>query len=398
MGLDNKYWISGILGSLIVAAMAASTGESIPAWIWPLLCAGVWLLVVRLAAGSGPRVRDPDEKVVTGREVEQAVTGLMACVEMQLSARVDQMNAELASIQRLVSDAAASVRDAFDGIGGRSAQQVQLVAELTSKMREPPAGEPGLARVAEKTDEVLGRFVDYVVDTSSNSVAIVERIDEMVNHMNHADELLGDVKVIADQTNLLALNAAIEAARAGDAGRGFAVVADEVRKLSKRSDRFNDEIRLVIGESIKAIHSARQAMTRLASQDVTTAMQAKARVSSVLEKLTAENLSLGDQLESVSVFNGEIIGLVGEAADALPFEDIDYQLATCAERHINPIHALVKSLRNGVTELSLVEQIAPHEFVRALNHLQSELNRLPAPGAAVGSRSDYSEKERRKRK
>ncbi len=398
MGLDNKYWISGILGSLIVAAMAASTGESIPAWIWPLLGAGVWLLVVRLAAGSGPRVRDPDEKEITGREVEQAVTGLMACVEMQLSARVDQMNAELASIQRLVSDAAASVRDAFGGIGDRSAQQVQLIAELTSKMGEAPAGEPGLERVAEKTDEVLGRFVDYVVDTSSNSVAIVERIDEMVNHMNHADELLGDVKVIADQTNLLALNAAIEAARAGDAGRGFAVVADEVRKLSKRSDRFNDEIRLVIGESIKAIHSARQAMARLASQDVTTAMQAKARVSSVLEKLTAENLSLGDQLESVSVFNGEIIGLVGEAADALPFEDIDYQLAACSERHINPIHALVKSLRNGVTELSLVEQIAPHEFVRALTHLQSELNRLPAPGAAVGAKSDYSEKERRKRK
>ena len=102
MGLDNKYWISGIFGSLIVAAMAASTGESIPAWIWPLLGAGVWLLVVRLAAGSGPRVRDPGEKVIAGREVEQAVTGLMACVEMQLSARVDQMNAELAFYRRVL--------------------------------------------------------------------------------------------------------------------------------------------------------------------------------------------------------------------------------------------------------------------------------------------------------
>jgi methyl-accepting chemotaxis protein len=317
---------------------------------------------------------------------------------MQLSARVDKMNAELAYTRRLVSDAAASVSNVFDGIGGRSAQQGRLVADLTSKMRQPPAGEPGLARVAENTDEMLGRFVDYVVDTSSDSVAIVERIDEMVNHMNHADELLGDVKVIADQTNLLALNAAIEAARAGDAGRGFAVVADEVRKLSKRSDRFNDEIRLVISESIKAIHSARQAMARLASQDVTNAIQAKAKVSNVLEKLTAANLSLGDQLESVSVINGEINGLVGEAADALPFGDIDYQLAICAERHINPIQALVKSLRNGMTELSLVEQIAPNEFFRALSDLQSELDRLPVPGAAVASKTDYSEKDRRKRK
>ena len=398
MGLDKKYWVSGTLGSLIVAAMAASTAKSIPAWIWPLLGAGVWLLVVKLAGGSGGCARDAGEKASADPEVEQAVTGVMACVETQLSARLHLMITELTSIQRLVSEAAVTVRDAFDGIGGRSAQQGQLVAELASKMKEPPAGEPGLTRVAEKTDEILGRFVDYVVDTSSNSAAIVERIDEMVNHMNHADELLGDVKVIADQTNLLALNAAIEAARAGDAGRGFAVVADEVRKLSKRSDRFNDEIRLVISESIKAIHSARQSMDRLASQDVDAAMQAKARVSSVLAKLAAANLSLGDRLESVTVVNDEIVGMVGGAADALPFEDIDYQLAICSERHIDPIHALVKSLRNGVTELSLVEQIAPREFVRALKHLQSELDRLPAPGAAVGSKYEYSEKERRKRK
>jgi len=241
-------------------------------------------------------------------------------------------------------------------------------------MRDDTDESMAMTGFAEETDEVLRYFVDYVVNTSANSMAMVERIDDMVEHMAHADRLLGDVKVIADQTNLLALNAAIEAARAGEAGRGFAVVADEVRKLSKRSNRFNEEIRSVIGESMHAIDGAREAIAKLASQDMNFAIQAKTRVNAMLERLTELNKSVEGTLDQVSGISGEVNTLVGDAVRSLQFEDIVRQLATYAERHLDRVHGLINRIHGGLTDLRRSETRAPRDFVLALQHMQVELD------------------------
>ena len=102
---------------------------------------------------------------------------------------------------------------------------------------------------------------------------MIEKIDDMAERMNKVESLLTDVKSIADQTNLLALNAAIEAARAGEREEGFAVVADEVRSLSQRSDRFNDEIRTVLGLAQENIDSAKETVSKLASKDMSFAIK-----------------------------------------------------------------------------------------------------------------------------
>lgn len=384
MGFEKKYWVSGLLVSFAAAAMAAFGGGLLPPWVWPIVLAAIWLwLMYRSVAVTHENKADSDE---TGenREVEKAITGLMDLLEARLTTMADEMRAEQAQIREMVAEASSSLGSSFDGINGRSAVQGRIVAEAVQKMRDHPEGEPELTHVVQQTDELLGRFINYVVNTSSNSMAMVERIDEMVDHMNHADELLGDVKVIADQTNLLALNAAIEAARAGDAGRGFAVVADEVRKLSKRSDRFNDEIREVIGESIRAIANAREAMAKLASQDMNKAMQAKARVSGVLERLASTSLSVADQLDTVAAVHAEIDSLVVDAQRSLPFGGIDSQLNACAERHIGRMQALVQRLRGGLSSSGHVGQSHARETAAR------QSGRQAAPGSATPGRRSVS--------
>jgi methyl-accepting chemotaxis protein len=308
------------------------------------------------------------------RDMELAVSELVGHIDGNLAAVVGQMRADLRQIQGLVGDATGTLQTAFHGLNERTGTQLDLVERLIAMLRDDGGEGIVLSGFAEETDEVLRYFVDYVVNTSANSMAMVERIDDMVEHMGHADRLLGDVKVIADQTNLLALNAAIEAARAGDAGRGFAVVADEVRKLSKRSDRVNDEIRGVIGKSMRAIEDARAAIAQLASQDMNFAIQAKSRVNEMLEQLTRLNQTVEGSLDEVSDISGEVNVLVGDAVRSLQFEDIVRQLAAYSERHLDRIHGLIKRIHAGLAELRASEQRSPRDFVDVLGAMKQEID------------------------
>lgn len=386
VGLD-RIWLIGVGGTvvLVLGALLFGGGQ-VPAWVWPVLSGGVWAAGVAWhRRGREGQRSQPNKAPEATQPVERAVAELVEHIEQRLGTVIDQMRRDLRQIQGLVGDAIGTLQGAFNGLNERTGQQSGLMQKIISLMHEND-GDQAMTGFAEETDKVLRYFVDYVVSTSAESMAMVERIDDMVQQMAHADRLLDDVKVIADQTNLLALNAAIEAARAGDAGRGFAVVADEVRKLSKRSNKFNDEIRSVIGDSMASIDGARAAIARLASQDMNFAIQAKVRVNAMLERLSSINQTVEGTLDSVYSINREVDALVGDAVRSLQFEDIVRQLTAYSERHLDRIQWLVNHVHTDLASLDTENGPAHAEFVEALERMGREVDGYLAEEIASDSK------------
>lgn len=388
------------LKSLLVEILAPVAGLGVIALLWPqalppvlwVVLGGVLIGAVRLIRGKqAEKLKTPVEQPDT-EQVEHVVSDLMQHIDVTLGAVVQEMRDELKRIQELVADAVATMQGAFNGLNQRSQEQRERVSALIKVVQNSAeecesGGECGdqVMGFAQQTEKVLNYFVKYVVDTSGHSMNMVERIDDMVDQMNRANELLGDVKVIADQTNLLALNAAIEAARAGDAGRGFAVVADEVRKLSLRSDRFNDEIRAVIGDSIENINKSREAISEMASQDMSFAIQSKTQVNEMLGRIEGMNTEVESTLSDVSRISSEIDGLVGDAVRSLQFEDIVRQLTDYSGRNLDRIETIVSTLHEGMLEMRAGEQRGPTAFVAAVKDMQGRVDEfLAAEKASEG--------------
>ncbi len=251
----------------------------------------------------------------------------------ELDATYQGVHDSLKQINELVSDSVVSLQSSFNDLHAQTREQHTVVMSIMDAMGDGD-GKISFSQFAGETDEVLRYFVDHIVHTSSESMGMVQHIDDVVERLASAESLLDDMNQIADQTNLLALNAAIEAARAGEAGRGFAVVADEVRALSQRSSRFSEQIRSALGDSKTHIEDAREAVRKLASKDMNFAIRSKARVDEMIEQIALFNDKLESSLEAVSRINGEIDGSVGQAVRSLQFEDLVTQLVSYADKQL----------------------------------------------------------------
>ena len=366
-----------LLTALPLAGVASVWSEQVPGAVLVLLVGAAWLGHAATVAHRQRRTEAEQRSAVDAPALERRVVELFGHIEGHLSSLVEQLRQDLAQLRGLVGDAVVTLQGSFNGLNEQSEAQQHMVSSLIMQVGDRPGGPDGVisfSEFAEETDRALRNFVDYVVNTSSNSMRMVERIDDMVGQMKRANALLGDVKVIADQTNLLALNAAIEAARAGEAGRGFAVVADEVRKLSRRSDKFNDEIRDVVHGAMGNIEAAREAIAQLASQDMNFAIHAKARVNEMMERIKELNLSVERTLNDVSETTVRIDGMVGDAVRSLQFEDLVNQLASYSEHYLDRMQGLTTSVNQGLAAVQQAGSQRPQDFERALQELETVLD------------------------
>jgi len=156
----------------------------------------------------------------------------------EIVSAVEKSAADSRALRMLASEASSAAR----GMLGKTSEVAAAAEQSAVAMREAAHTAAGLIRAIEDARnevEIAAGVANRAGAQASEAVQVSQDLSE---HVEAIESILGLIRDIAGQTNLLALNATIEAARAGDAGRGFAVVAQEVKSLASQTARATDDI------------------------------------------------------------------------------------------------------------------------------------------------------------
>ena len=178
----------------------------------------------------------------------QSATGTMG----NLSNAIDEVAHGATQQAQEVSDASSDVAGIVDRLSEME-DTVNNAEQFTQKMNE-------------NSHQVSGRF-DILIQSIQSSLEeldlVTKEMDTVGTSVKTVIEAANAIDSIARQTNLLSLNASIEAARAGEAGKGFAVVAGEIGSLATQSNESASAIKKIMDELTKETKKAIESVTKL---------------------------------------------------------------------------------------------------------------------------------------
>jgi|GEM_PF-1526222 len=238
------------------------------------------------------------------------------------------IKANLERARDLVRDAVAELLASFGNL--RAVLETQQVAlnGITATM-----GNNGSANFTSVASRLVNEFVDEVIRVSHESMRIIEQLLSTSEHVNAIVVRAERIDSLARETRFIALNARIETQRAGDAGRTFKVVADEVKRLAGASAELSTQIRKEVDECHKALGVTQRTAEKLASHDMSSAIESRSSLLSTIEQLDQLNHTVESALKHVGVS-------VSDAIRALQFEDMVSQLLNDSIRRVQSLGSL----------------------------------------------------------
>jgi methyl-accepting chemotaxis protein len=198
----------------------------------------------------------------------------------------------------------AQIRDALGELQGSIVQVADDASQAANASRD--AG-----RAVEQGQTVIGHSLTGLYGLVGEVRGNAQAIEHLAEETATIGKVLTVIRGIAEQTNLLALNAAIEAARAGEMGRGFAVVAEEVRSLALRTSGATEEIQQLIASLQHAARKSLEAMRSQVEHAESTASQATAADSALVEIVAAIH-TIAHMAERIASTTAQQSGAVGD--------------------------------------------------------------------------------------
>ncbi len=200
---------------------------------------------------KNPELNDMYQRLASGRKQFAEIYDKNIKAVMQISSLDLTLQHETDKILEISRNVKRAAEVIFGTNTSSNAEGNNSLEELTNT----------IIKVSEDTDEVYRKIetgqgeLTAIRDLSERTIGVSQEMgkdmDELIEVINHMNEVISGIESISRQTNLLALNASIEAARAGRAGRGFAVVADEIRSLAEETQTLTGSMGTFV-EGVKA--------------------------------------------------------------------------------------------------------------------------------------------------
>jgi len=314
-GAGNLLLLITIISSLIGVLIAWGIGRA-----------------VKKQLGGEPVYAVQVAKQVAEGNLELAVT-LQKGDSSSLLATMDGMRERLQQMVRQVRDSSDSISTGASEIAAGSADLSQRTEEQAASLQETAASMEQMSQtIRQNTDTVrsANRLAQTTSEKATQSGKAVHELVLTMQEINSSSQKIGDIISVIDgiafQTNILALNAAVESARAGEAGRGFAVVAGEVRSLAQRSAAAANEIKGLIGESLRTVNKGSERVS-LVGETINDLVEQAHKVSGLISEIgvTTEEQGHGInqindaivQLDQVTQQNAALVEESASAADSL---------------------------------------------------------------------------------